>query len=70
LDPDRTLFDQSSELPYDTAFEFPRDKLTFIKSLGKGAFGEVWLAEAEGITGKNFLLYYRVLETPLAPRFL
>ncbi|XP_066912018.1 vascular endothelial growth factor receptor 1-like [Clytia hemisphaerica] len=50
LDPDRSLFDQSNELPYDMTWEFPQQKLTFIKSLGKGAFGEVWLAEAEGIT--------------------
>ena len=33
------------------AWEFPVQNLSFIKSLGKGAFGEVWLAEAEGIKG-------------------
>ncbi|XP_065668911.1 vascular endothelial growth factor receptor 1 isoform X2 [Hydra vulgaris] len=49
IDPDRTIFEQSSELPYDLAWEFPREKLTFIKALGSGAFGQVWLAEAEGI---------------------
>jgi len=49
LDPDRTLFEQSSELPYDPVWEYPRDRLSFIKTLGSGAFGQVWLAEAEGI---------------------
>lgn len=54
---DRTLFEQSSELPYDTAWEFPREKLTFLKTLGSGAFGQVWLAEAEGIHGNRFVRF-------------
>ena len=37
------------------AWEFPKQKLTFIKSLGKGAFGEVWLAEADGINGMELI---------------
>ena len=49
MDPDRSLFEQSSELPYDPDWEFPREKLTFVKMIGSGAFGEVWLGEAEGI---------------------
>ncbi|XP_065058967.1 vascular endothelial growth factor receptor 2-like [Rhopilema esculentum] len=49
MDPDRTLFDQCSELPYDPDWEFPRDRLNFLKMIGSGAFGEVWLAEAQGI---------------------
>eukprot|EP00111_Clytia_hemisphaerica_P018541 TCONS_00054846-protein len=49
LDPDRTLFDQSNDLPYDMSWEFPRERVTFIKTLGSGAFGQVWLAEAEGL---------------------
>ena len=49
FDPNRTLFEQSSELPYDPDWEFPRDRLNFVKMIGSGAFGEVWLAEAEGI---------------------
>ena len=53
LDPDRTLFDQSNDLPYDMAWEFPRERLTFIKTLGSGAFGQVWLAEAEGLHGRD-----------------
>ena len=36
-------------MPYDTDWEFPRDRLNFLKMIGSGAFGEVWLAEAEGI---------------------
>nr|AAS79436.1 vascular endothelial growth factor receptor [Podocoryna carnea] len=51
IDPDRTIFEQSSELPYDMDWEFPRSKISLIKTLGSGAFGQVWLAEAEGIHG-------------------
>lgn len=51
IDKDRTLFEQSNELPYDPAWEYPRERLTFLKTLGSGAFGQVWLAEAEGIHG-------------------
>ena len=49
MDPDRTLFDQCSDLPYDPDWEFPRERLNFVKMIGSGAFGEVWLAEAQGI---------------------
>ncbi len=49
LDPDRSLFEQSGELPYDPDWEFPRERLSFLKMIGSGAFGEVWLAEAQGI---------------------
>ena len=49
MDPDRSLFEQSNELPYDPDWEFPREKLTFVKMAGRGAICEVWLAEAEGI---------------------
>lgn len=61
LDPDRTLFDQSNDLPYDMAWEFPRERLTFIKTLGSGAFGQVWLAEAEGLHGKDIILVILLL---------
>ena len=36
-------------MPYDPKWEFPRDKLFLLESIGKGAFGEVWLAKAQGI---------------------
>ncbi|KAL4005241.1 hypothetical protein ACER0C_004954 [Sarotherodon galilaeus] len=37
------------ELPYDPAWELPRDRLTLGKPLGEGCFGQVVLAEAIGI---------------------
>ena len=48
VDQDKTLFEQANDLPYNMAWEFPRERLTFVKTLGSGAFGEVWLAEAAG----------------------
>ena len=41
LDTNKTLFEQSGDLPYDFDFEFPRDCLRFVRVLGSGAFGEV-----------------------------
>ena len=35
------MFEQSGELPYDFDFEFPRNRLRFVRVLGSGAFGEV-----------------------------
>ncbi|XP_017263447.1 fibroblast growth factor receptor 1b [Kryptolebias marmoratus] len=37
------------ELPYDPAWELPRDRLTLGKPLGEGCFGQVVFAEALGI---------------------
>ncbi|XP_023816193.1 fibroblast growth factor receptor 1-A [Oryzias latipes] len=37
------------ELPYDPAWELPRDRLTLGKPLGEGCFGQVVLAEAVGL---------------------
>ena len=36
-------------MPYDPKWEFPRDNLFMVEPIGKGAFGEVWLAKAQGI---------------------
>ena len=36
-------------MPYDPKWEFPRDKIFLLEPIGKGAFGEVWLAKAQGI---------------------
>ena len=41
LDTNKTLFEQSGDLPYDFDFEFPRNRLRFVRVLGAGAFGEV-----------------------------
>jgi len=46
------LFEQSGDLPYDLAWEFPRKRLSIQQMLGCGAFGDVMLAEASGIIGK------------------
>ena len=64
IDPERTLFEQSNELPYSMAWEFPRKNLMFIKVLGSGQFGEVWLCEAIGIRGEyklNLFIYLFIL---------
>ncbi|XP_068190077.1 fibroblast growth factor receptor 1b isoform X2 [Antennarius striatus] len=37
------------ELPYDPAWELPRERLTLGKPLGEGCFGQVVLAEAVGL---------------------
>ena len=49
LDPDRSLFDQSIELPYDPEWEFPRERITIMRQIGSGAFGIVSLATARGV---------------------
>lgn len=61
FDNNRSLFEQSSELPYDLAWEFPRDRVNFVKTLGSGAFGCVWLAEADGIKGEIIIMIYVII---------
>ena len=49
-DPERSIFDQISELPYNVHWEFPRTDVQISnKRIGQGNFGEVWLATAVGI---------------------
>ncbi|XP_057299762.1 uncharacterized protein LOC130630320 [Hydractinia symbiolongicarpus] len=49
LDPDKTILEQCNNLVYDMKFEFSRKKLILVRVLGEGAFGQVWMATAEGI---------------------
>ncbi|XP_070562499.1 fibroblast growth factor receptor 2-like isoform X2 [Ptychodera flava] len=41
------------EIPYDENWEFPRNRLTLGKTLGEGAFGQVFEASAMGIMKKE-----------------
>lgn len=45
--------EQGLHLPYNTAWEYPRNQLEFIKILGSGAFGQVWLARAIDVYNWN-----------------
>ena len=49
FDPGYSLQEQSHRLPYNPKWEFPRDRLILLETIGAGAFGEVWLAKAQGI---------------------
>ena len=49
LKPELALHAQADLLPYDTKYEFPRNKLKLGKQLGAGAFGIVLEAMAQGI---------------------
>lgn len=49
LDSNISLQDQVDRMPYDPKWEFPRENLTLLEPIGKGAFGEVWLGKAKGI---------------------
>ncbi|KAJ7350230.1 hypothetical protein OS493_037693 [Desmophyllum pertusum] len=48
LDASIPLIEQVNKLPYYKRWEFPRGQLDFDTILGSGAFGEVYLAEADG----------------------
>jgi kinase insert domain protein receptor len=39
----------------DMYWEFPRGRLELGKKIGEGAFGEVWLGQAENISEKELL---------------
>uniref|UniRef100_A0A665SWD7 Mast/stem cell growth factor receptor Kit n=1 Tax=Echeneis naucrates TaxID=173247 RepID=A0A665SWD7_ECHNA len=43
------IYIDPTQLPYDTKWEFPRQKLRFGKTLGSGAFGKVVRATAYGL---------------------
>uniref|UniRef100_A0A2M4A517 Putative vascular endothelial growth factor receptor 1 n=2 Tax=Anopheles triannulatus TaxID=58253 RepID=A0A2M4A517_9DIPT len=47
--PDVALDEQADLLPYNSEYEFPRDRLKLGKQLGTGAFGVVMKATATGI---------------------
>ncbi|CAB0002070.1 unnamed protein product [Nesidiocoris tenuis] len=49
INPDLDIGEQADFLPYNPAWEFPRDKLKLGKQLGHGAFGVVMKAEAYGL---------------------
>lgn len=50
MDPDKNIMEQADLLPYDIAYDFPSKNLKLGKRLGQGAFGEVFIAEATGLT--------------------
>ncbi len=41
------------KFPLDPSWEFPRDRLTLIETIGKGNFGCVFKAKASGVLGKK-----------------
>ncbi|XP_015788025.2 vascular endothelial growth factor receptor 1-like [Tetranychus urticae] len=49
FNPDLPLDEQVDLLSYDSAWEFPPDRLKIIQTLGEGAFGRVVLAQAIGL---------------------
>ena len=49
IDPDRSLFEQCRNLPYDLDWEFPEERLILGENIGAGAFGSVIKAKAIGM---------------------
>ncbi|XP_057297435.1 uncharacterized protein LOC130628517 isoform X2 [Hydractinia symbiolongicarpus] len=45
----RSIREQSSNLSYDSKYEFPRTHISLIKVIGEGEFAQVWIASAKGI---------------------
>ena len=50
LDINGNIQEQLQKLPFLPEWEFPRERISFIRELGSGEFGIVWLAEAMGIS--------------------
>ncbi|XP_049548172.1 platelet-derived growth factor receptor alpha-like [Anopheles darlingi] len=49
FNPEVALHEQADLLPYDTDYEFPKERIEFSKQLGHGAFGIVMKATASNI---------------------
>lgn len=49
MDPNKAILEQCNNLRYDVKFEFSRKKVNLIRTIGEGAFGQVWMATAEGM---------------------
>lgn len=53
FNPEMPLDEQIDLLPYDSRFEFPKERLRLGRTLGQGAFGRVVKAEAIGLESEN-----------------
>ncbi len=53
FNPEMPLDEQIDLLPYDSRFEFPKERLRLGRTLGQGAFGRVVKAEAIGLENEN-----------------
>ncbi|XP_028411444.1 fibroblast growth factor receptor 3-like [Dendronephthya gigantea] len=50
IDENENLHNEIQRLPFIAEWEFPRERVKFVRELGAGQFGVVWLAEATGIS--------------------
>ena len=64
VNPNTPLDEQVDLLAYDPRWEFPDNRIKLIRTLGEGAFGRVFLAEAIGIgeDGKSELVAVKMLK--------